>query len=211
MTVPFYCSGRKNIIVLGVLLMLIAFIGCGEAKKEYTDTPFDKEKLPSMSVDSVVELISDSGLIRYKLITKTWLFFDNAADPYWYFPDGLYVEQFDTSFQIQATLKADTAWNYTQRKVWKLAGNVFVRNSKDETFESDELFWDERIGKVYSDKYMKITQPGELILHGRDGFESNQQMTQYRVFGPYDGEITVKENAANKTEMDTVAAPQKNN
>jgi len=167
-------------------------VGCGSDKKDYVDTPYDKEIIPSMAVDSVTELISDSGLIRYKLITKTWLFYDNAADPHWFFPDGLYVEQFDTAMNIQATLKADTVWNFTQRKLWKLKGNVFVHNSKDETFESSELFWDERSGKVYSDKFIEINQPGKLTLKGH-GFVSNQQMTNYSIKKPYEGVMVVSE------------------
>jgi len=198
-----YYTPKRLLISLSMSCLLIASVGCGDNKKEYVDTPLDPNKMPTMAVDSVTELISDSGLIRYKLITKTWLFFDNARDPHWFFPDGLYVEQFDTSFQIQATLRADTVWNYTQRKLWKLVGNVFVHNSKDETFESDELYWDERSGKVYSDKYMKVTQPDALILQGH-GFESNQQMTEYTVFNPFKGDYIFSENKRDTVRTDTL-------
>ena len=159
--------------------------------------PLDNELIPTMAVDSVTEMISDSGVIRYKLITKTWLFFDKAKKPYWFFPDGLYLEQFDTMFQAQVTLKSDTAWNYTQLKVWKLKGNVFVCNSQDETFESQELYWDEKRGKVYSDMYIEINRPDKLVLKGF-GFESNQQMTDYRIFRPHDSDIYVEDNIVKK-------------
>ncbi len=185
-------------VVFVNIILCILFIGCNGEKKEYVDTPFDREALPSMSTDSVTELISDSGLIRYKMIADRWMVFDQASDPHWYFPKGIYLEQFDTTFQIQATLKADTAWNYTQRKLWKLKGHVFVRNNKDETFAGDELFWNERTGKVYSDKYIEINKPGELLLKGH-GFESNQQMTEYRIFRPFSSDFYISDddNATN--------------
>lgn len=170
------------------IVFFTVLISCNNEKKEYVDIPFDVETVPSMATDSVTELISDSGMIRYKMITDKWLVFDNSSDPYWYFPEGLYLEQFDTAFQIQATLKADTAWNYTQRKLWKLKGNVFVRNNKDETFASEEIFWNEKTRKVYSDKYIEINKPGELMLKGH-GFESNQEMTEYRIFRPFSSDF----------------------
>lgn len=196
-------SACNYIIVILVGVFFIFLSSCGSEKKDYVDTLYDKESVPSMVTDSVTELISDSGLIRYKMIASRWMVFDNARDPYWYFPQKIYLEQFDTLFQIQATLEADTAWNYTQRKLWKLKGNVFIKNRQDETFESDELFWDEKTGKVYSDKFIEINKPGELLLRGK-GFESNQEMTQYRIFRPFSSEIFVNEADREGGATDTV-------
>ena len=58
-------------------------------------------------------------------------------------------------------------------------------------FLSDELFWDQKEEKVYSDKYIEIKR-GETELKGY-GFESNQEMTEYRIFRPHDGRIPFKE------------------
>jgi LPS export ABC transporter protein LptC len=165
---------------------------CGGEKTEYVNKPMDNELTPNIAVDSVTELISDSGVIRYRLLAETWLFFDKANEKRWFFPKGLYVEQFDSTFHVSVTLKADTAWNFYQRKLWKLKGHVFVRNIHNETFESEELYWDERTGKVYSNVDIKINRPDKLTIRGL-GFESNQQMTEYRIFHPYDSDIYVKE------------------
>ncbi|GAB6012612.1 LPS export ABC transporter periplasmic protein LptC [Viscerimonas tarda] len=182
---------NKGIYIVACFIGML-FVCCGGEKKEYVDIPLDNEKTPTMSVDSVTELISDSGIIRYKLITRKWLFFDKAKDPHWFFPEGLYVEQFDTAHQVQVTLRSDTAWNYKQRKLWKLKGNVFFRNSLNETFESQELYWDERRGKVYSDMYIEINRPDKLMLKGF-GFVSNQQMTEYQILRPHDSYTYVQD------------------
>jgi len=176
------------------IYIFISFAGCSGEKKEYVDIPFDGNKVPTMATDSITELISDSGLIRYKLITKTWLFYDRATEPYWHFPDGVYLEQFDTNFQIEATLKADTVWNYRIQNLWKLKGNVFIRNSADETFKSNELFWDQKSGKVYSNAYIEINRPEKALLKGY-GFESNQQMTEYQIKKLHNTDIYVEEQA----------------
>ena len=185
----FFKKYKQSIRILPLGILILCFlISCGSDKKEYVNAPLDNETMPSMRDDSVTMLISDSGLIKYKLITKDWEFFENAKDPHWYFPEGIYVEQFDTSFQKQTSLKADTAWNFTLRKLWRLKGNVFIENIQGETFSTDELFWDEKEQKFYSDKYIEIKRPEKLMLKGI-GFESNLNMTQYRIFRPHDTDI----------------------
>lgn len=201
-------TGYVKTITVALFISVILF-GCRDKKTDYVDTQYNKELVPSMETDSVTELISDSGLIRYKMIAKKWLVFDASSDPHWFFPKGIYLEQFDTTFQIKATLKADTAWNYTNRKLWKLKGHVFMRNIKNETFSSEELFWNEKTGKVYSDKYIEINKPDELLLKGK-GFESDQYMTEYTVHHPGGTDIFFEEkdqeNATDPTSTNPVTS-----
>lgn len=185
---------KRSIRILPLAILVLSFLeSCGGDNKEYINAPLDRETMPSMRDDSVTMLISDSGLIKYKLITKDWEFFENSKEPHWYFPEGIYVEQFDTMFQKQVSLKADTAWNFTLKKLWRLKGNVFIENIQDETFSTEELFWDEKQQRFYSDKYIEINRPEKLMLKGI-GFESNSNMTEYRIFKPYDTRIYVEDN-----------------
>lgn len=185
---------KRSIRILPLAILILSFwASCSSDKKEYINAPLDRETMPSMQDDSVTMLISDSGLIKYKLITKDWESFENVKEPHWYFPEGIYVEQFDTTFQKQVSLKADTAWNFTLKKLWRLKGNVFIENINNETFSTDELFWDQKQQRFYSDKYIEINRPEKLMLKGF-GFESNMDMTQYRVFKPHDTDIYVEEN-----------------
>ena len=173
------------------VVMLFFYTACTNKDKELVDIHYDPETTPSMNTDSVITLISDSGITRYKLETENWQVFDKAKDPYWYFPEGIYLERFDSLFQVEAKILADSAWNYTDKRLWRLKGNVDIRNMEGEMFLSDELFWDQKDQKVYSDKYIEIKR-GETELKGY-GFESNQEMTEYRIFRPHDGRIPFKE------------------
>lgn len=187
-----YNSKKYIRILVSSILILYIFVSCGNNNQEYIDLPFDKETMPTVEDDSVTMMISDSGIIRYKVITKEWLAFDRASDPHWYFPKGIYVEQFDTTFVKQASIKADTAWNYVNRRLWHLKGNVFMKNIKEETFKTDELFWNEKEQKIYSDKYIEIYRPDKLTLQGI-GFESNMDMTRYKIFRPFDSDFIVSD------------------
>lgn len=177
-------------IVFIAIVMLFLYTACSNTE-DLIDINYDPETTPSMNTDSVTMLVSDSGITRYKIVTDNWQIFDKAAEPYWYFPEGIYIEQFDSIFQVEAKILADTAWRYTEKNLWRVKGNVDIRNRKGEMFLSDELFWNQQSHKIYSDKYIEIIR-GETELKGY-GFESNQEMTEYRIFRPHDGKIPFRE------------------
>ena len=55
-----------------------------------------------------------------------------------------------------------------------------VENLEGKKFETSLLFWDQKEEKVYSDKYIRIQEDDKIITG--IGFESNQNMTQYKIF-----------------------------
>lgn len=178
-------------IVLVSIVMLFFHTACNSEDEDLIDIEYDPETVPSMNTDSVTTLISDSGITRYKLVADNWQVFDKAKEPYWYFPKGIYLERFDSVFQVEAKILADTAWNYTEKRLWRLKGHVDIRNMEGEMFLSDELFWDQKNERIYSDKYIEIKRE-ETELKGY-GFESNQEMTDYRIFRPHEGKIPFRE------------------
>ena len=163
-----------------VVMLLLFSASCGKEQKEIVDVAFDPETTYTMKATEVSSLISDSGITRYRLKAKEWLVYGKAAEPHWYFPEGIYVEKFDTLFRTEASIKADTAYYYDKKGLWELVGNVEVESLQGERFETPQLFWDQKKEKVYSDKYMRIEQEDKIITG--IGFESNQNMTQYKIF-----------------------------
>lgn len=178
-------------VALTAIVMCFFALSCKQKEESLVDVKFDPETMPSMVTDSVVTLISDSGITRYKLIADKWQIFDKAKEPFWFFPNGIYLEQFDEEYDVESTIYADTAWNFTDKKLWRLKGNVEVTNIEGDEFKSDELFWDQSEARVYSDEYIEIKK-GELELKGY-GFNSNQQMTKYTIFRPHDGKLPFEE------------------
>ena len=196
-------SNNKNITaaLFAAVMFILLSTSCGKENKEVVDVSFDPEKSYTMKALDISTLISDSGITRYRLNTKKWLVFEKAAEPHWYFPDGVYVEKFDTLFRAEASIKADTAYYYDKKGLWKLIGNVKVSSLVGERFETSLLFWDQRTEKVYSDKFIRIEQ-AERVITGI-GFESNQSMTLYKIFNPQ-GVFPVSESRADSLKQDTV-------
>lgn len=172
-----------NGICLMLFLISVSFLwsACQEKKEDAVNIS-NADSLPTMASYCVTSFISDSGVIRYKIITDEWLVYDKVKEPYWYFPQGLYVEQFDLMLNPDAHIRADTAYFYERKKLWHLIGDVHMENLQHEKFDTQELFWDQNREKVYSDKFIRIEQK-ERIITGI-GFDSNQSMTKYVIRKP---------------------------
>jgi LPS export ABC transporter protein LptC len=172
--------------------MSLFIVSCGKKKEKLLDITVDPETMPTMITDNVSTLISDSGITRYKLIADLWEVYDKAKEPFWYFPKGFYLERFNEDYFIEATVLADTAWNFNKKKLWRLKGHVNVKNIVGDEFKSDELFWDQNAKKVYSEKLIEIKKANGLYLQGY-GFTSNQEMTSYQIERPHDSRIPLKD------------------
>ncbi|MDD4631878.1 MAG: LPS export ABC transporter periplasmic protein LptC [Proteiniphilum sp.] len=180
-----------------VIVMLLFFLSCRDKNENLVSFEYDPETVPTMITDTVTTLISDSGITRYKLVADVCKVFDKAKEPYWFFPEGIYLERFTPDLSIEATVTADTAWYYNDKELWKLKKNVHVENMKGELFDSEELYWDQKEERVYSDKYIEIKR-GVTEIKGY-GFESNQAMTDYRIFRPHDGKLPFSDEVGSDT------------
>ena len=179
-------------VAVWAAVMFLFWPSCGSKKKELGAAIDEKDSLPDMHSTGVTSFVSDSGMIRYKIITEEWLIFNQKNPPYWAFEKGLYLEKFDTLFRVDASIKADTAYYHEPKKIWELRGNVHIQNQQGDKFDTQLLFWDQAKERIYSDKFIKIEQ-ADKILTGY-GFESNQQMTEYEIFTP-EGVFTVEDTA----------------
>lgn len=188
-----------------VVVMLLCLISCKDKNDNLVAFSYDPEVVPTLTTDTFTTLISDSGVTQYKLVADKWMVFDKAKEPFQYFPSGLYFERFTPDFEIEATVVADTAWYYTEKELWKLISNVHVKNMQGEEFESQELYWDGKNGRVYSDSYIEIKRE-DTRIRGY-GFESNESMTNYRIFRPHDGLLPLKD----ENPIDTLAVDSTNN
>ena len=165
---------------LGVAVMLLLLTpACGGEHKEVVEVTFDPETTYTMKTTGVISLISDSGVTRYRANAKEWLVYGKAKEPCWYFPEGIYVEKFDSLFQTEASIVADTAYYYDKQGLFRFIGQVEVKSLQGEHFETEELFWNQKEDKVYSDRFIRIEQEDKVITGV--GFESNQNMTRYTI------------------------------
>lgn len=157
---------------------MLTLAACGGDRKSYAPNA-SPETTPTMVTRSVESLISDSGITRYRIVSPLWLVYDEARDPHWRFPDGLHLERYDDMFRQEATIDCDSATYFKNRQLWRLDGHVRVLNMAGERFLTQQLFWDSRNQKVYSDSFIHIERT-DRVMEGY-GFVSNQSMTDFSV------------------------------
>lgn len=163
-----------------------------------------RDSLPVLKSVGVSTLISDSGVIRYKMITEDWHIYDKKEPQYWSFEKGLFIERFNESYQVDAFISCDTAYYFNQKNLWELRGRVLVKNLKGETFKTTLLYWDQAAHRIYSDRYMEID--GETRKLSGYNFSSNEQMTDYIIHASK-GQFPLKDDNATPTADPALIAP----
>ncbi len=175
-------------IAAAVFVAAICLLSCSD-DKDYVPS-MERSKRPSLHALDVQTLVSDSGVVRYRVNTKEWFVYDKAEEPYWDFPVGLHLERFDPQMKVDAEIRSKYAIYKTEPKLWDLRDSVKAVNLEGEQFECDQLFWDEKAERVYSNGRIKITQK-DRVIYGK-GFDSNQTLTKYTIKSP-EGIFPIKE------------------
>ena len=152
---------------------------CEEAKEHTAPAIHDRDSVSMMTSYGVNTLISDSGVIKYRIVTERWDVNVIRQPNRWEFMKGIFFEQFDEQFHVQGYIQADTAWYYDQMKLWKLSGRVRIRNNNGLVYTSEELFWDGIKHEFYSHVFSKVVTP-ERTLQGTY-FRSDERMSNYTV------------------------------
>ena len=162
------------------LVSVVCWLGsCTEQQSHTAPAVHDRDSASMMTSYVVNTLISDSGVIKYRIVTERWDVNTVKNPPRWTFEKGIFMEQFDENFHIAGYISADSAWYYDQKKLWELRGRVSIRNANGLVFNSEELWWDGIKHEFYSYKFSRVVTP-ERMLEGTY-FRSDEYMTHYEV------------------------------
>lgn len=137
--------------ILYIPLLFTIFLSCQGEKEHTAAAIYDKDSVSMMTSFGVNTLISDSGIMKYKIVAEEWEVNTVRHPSRWIFHKGLFMEQFDEKFQIQAFVQCDTAYYFDQNRLWELRGRVRIRTADGLRFASEELFWDQvsQIGRAH--------------------------------------------------------------
>lgn len=166
-------------MAVSVCFFSATLLSCTEEKEHTAPAIYDRDSVSMMTSYGVNTLISDSGVIKYRIVTERWDVNTVRVPSRWTFIKGIFFEQFDEKFHVQAYIQADTAWYYDQMKLWELRGRVRIRNVDGLIFRSEELFWDGMKHELYSNKFSRIITP-ERTLQGTY-FRGDENMSHYTV------------------------------
>lgn len=157
----------------------ISLCSCQEAVEHTAAAIQARDSVAVMTTYGVNTLISDSGVIKYRIVTERWEVNQNRNPSRWIFDKGLFLEQFDEKFHVNAYIQCDTAYYFDQQRLWELRSRVRILTKDGLRFASQQLYWDELKHELYSHVFSRLVTP-ERTLQGTY-FRSDEKMTHYYV------------------------------
>ncbi len=135
---------------------------------------------PLIVAENIETLYSDSATLRVRLTAPLQLEYQNGDRD---FPTGIYIEFFQPDGQKSTTLRADSAHYDKATDLHTAVGDVVVIDLvESKQLNSEELHWNQREGRVFTDVFVRI-QTAEEVLMG-EGLTAAQDFSTYRILRP---------------------------
>ncbi|MGK0363771.1 MAG: LPS export ABC transporter protein LptC [Saprospiraceae bacterium] len=138
-----------------------------------------QEETTYETISDFKTLYSDSAIVKVKIEGPTMLRYLDKDKPRQEFPDGMKVEFFTPNQRVTSRLTAKYGMRLEKDKQIIMRDSVVWESLNKEILETTELIWDEKEERVFTNKFVVIRRPGEIITGY--GFESNQDFTYSKI------------------------------
>ncbi|NNE30339.1 MAG: LPS export ABC transporter periplasmic protein LptC [Saprospiraceae bacterium] len=163
-----------------LLIFLLACLWSCENDLADVNSFFPQDLKDQEIAENISMLYSDSAIVRVKVNAPKLVRHLSGSKPYQEYPEGLFVEFYDDGQNKQGQISAKYGVRYEHKNQIVLQDSVVWLSVKGEKLESDELIWDDQKHIVFSDKWVKITQPGQDVVYSY-GFEANEDFTHWKL------------------------------
>ena len=173
-------AARYLRVALSLAGSAILLFSCGRGEDAAAES--GGESLMTEYSEDLSIVSSQNGRRAYHFVTPLLEGYTLAREPYREFPKGVKITTYknDSLTSVDAVLTANYAIYYINRELWEAKGNVVVEKSDGKTLYTQQLFWNARTGKVYSNVDSKIVQSGGRDVFIGEGFESDEEFNDWR-------------------------------
>lgn len=171
-------------------MILVALLATGGAtllgscaKSRPVEEEADLSGLMTQQADSLIMIESSGGKKKYRFAAMKMESYEYAKERYREFPEGIDVTTYsDSTGAVESTLVADYAIEFIERELWEAKGNVVAINAEGQKLETQQLFWNRRTKKIYSNIDSRISK-GDDVMVGV-GFESDEEFRNWEFRKP---------------------------
>ncbi len=184
---------QARLLPLCILVLLSAMAGlagCENDLAEVRRLTASEDDLNKEVATEITLIYSDSAIVRVMVESPLMIRYTEKNNPRQEFPEGLKVHFYAPNLQQTSVLTAGYGLRLEREKRTILRDSVVWRSIQATQLETEELIWDEKNKKLYTDKFVVIHRPGEII-YGY-GFEATQDFDQARIKA-VEGRIKVKQ------------------
>lgn len=148
-------------------------------RKKVDSAESNPAEIMTQESESLTVVYSKQGQTSFRFFTPLMESYDLAPEPYMEFRRGVDIVTFnDTTHLKESTLTANYAIRYENLQLWEARGNVIAENAAGQRLETEQLFWDEKAKRIYSNVDSKVTQQGGYVVYG-EGFESDDKFEEW--------------------------------
>jgi LPS export ABC transporter protein LptC len=165
--------GKKYLLNLLLIVLPFTFSLANRDKNQ---------DIPLIESTHMEVLYSEEGIVIAKMCAESRLQYENGDSVY---PAGMYIECYDKQKKIVATLRANTAYQYVDKDMWELKGDVEVKSyheGDEQQLNTEELYWNLKTSKIYTDKFVRL-ETGNELLTGY-GIDAMQDLSYYSMSSP---------------------------
>jgi len=159
-------------------LIFFSILSC-ENDLEEVERVISQDELKYEIMNDVELLYSDSAVLRVKVMGDKMYRYLDLKEPKQEFPIGVKVDFFNPKGRTQSVLTSKYAIRFEKKNEIIVKDSGGWKSKQKETLETEELIWDEKLNKVYTKKFVKITRPEEIV-YGY-GFEADQDFSRWEI------------------------------
>lgn len=178
MLVKFLISANLCRLLIASLLLICSLAACENDLAEVQKI-IDYSETAKETAYDVELLYSDSAVMRVSVKAPLMYRHLDNNDPRSEFTNGVRVDFYNDRGQKAGYLTAKYAIRHDDKQEVIVRDSVVWQNQNNERLESEELTWNERLRKVSTNKFVKITRPDEII-YGY-GFTADQDFTSSKI------------------------------
>ena len=151
----------------------------------------DLTKTPFQRVEQMFVVQTKNGNLQMRVEAGLMERYENDTASYELFPEGMEVYAYSEEGELETMLLSDKARHYKQKngleEYWAAFGNVVVQNIiKQETLETDTLYWDQARKEIYTDCYVRMfSNDGFMQGYGMRSDERARNTTIFKPFNSY--------------------------
>ena len=157
-------------------LVNVAFFSCSN-DPELVRQFVEKKDFPIEIINGAEILQTENGILKIKIVASNIKRFEDIQ-PNLLLSNGIEVTFYKDS-AIRSVLNAEKAEIYESSNIMIASDNVVLVSSEGKRMNTEELIWDEKKNKIYTDKQIVITTDKEIIKG--EGFESNPDFSEYSI------------------------------
>ena len=178
---------KQLLFTISSIFVALLIASCDSDTKRLAD--MEEYTGPRYESSNVYIVVSDSSVVKLEISGARQLTFHSGDLE---FPEGIKVTFYNVLGEKTSEMTAQRGFYDSETKLYRVEGDVVVLNLEEQKrLSTEELFWDKENKTIYTDKFVSVKSPDNLIF--AEGMDSDESFSNYTFRKIRDSEIELKD------------------